>query len=78
MLESIYEINIKWLLIHYHVFQLAKWNHGPAVIRLMLYTAEDNINQRKRHVHELSGKQCCKETGICEVVVDEKVDYTAV
>nr|ACJ36224.1 relish [Penaeus chinensis] len=58
--------------------KLAKWNHGPAVIRLMLYTAEDNINQRKRHVHELSGKQCCKETGICEVVVDEKVDYTAV
>lgn len=58
--------------------KLAKWNNGPAVIRLMLYTAEDNVNQRKRHVHELSGKHCCKETGICEVVVDENIDYTAV
>ncbi|KAK3882440.1 hypothetical protein Pcinc_013177 [Petrolisthes cinctipes] len=58
--------------------KLAKWNHGPAVIRLTLYTAEDNVNQRKRHVHELSGKNCDKETGICEVVVDDKCDYTAV
>ncbi|XP_066951196.1 nuclear factor NF-kappa-B p105 subunit-like isoform X4 [Macrobrachium rosenbergii] len=57
--------------------KLAKWNSGPAVIRLMLYTAEENVNQRKRHVHELSGKNCDKETGICEVVVDEKCDYTA-
>ncbi|KAG0722007.1 Nuclear factor NF-kappa-B p110 subunit [Chionoecetes opilio] len=58
--------------------KLSKWNSGPAVIRLTLYTAEDNVNQRKRHVHELSGKNCNKETGICEVVVDEKCDYTAV
>ncbi|KAK7027937.1 Nuclear factor NF-kappa-B p105 subunit, partial [Halocaridina rubra] len=57
--------------------KLAKWNSGPAVIRLMLYTAEENVNQRKRHVHELSGKNCDKDTGICEVVVDDKCDYTA-
>lgn len=77
---------IKILALHYYMynlsfinlFQLSKWNNGPAVIRLTLYTAEDNINQRKRHVHELSGKNCNKETGICEVVVDEKSDYTAV
>ncbi|KAK8737493.1 hypothetical protein OTU49_004522, partial [Cherax quadricarinatus] len=58
--------------------KLSKWNHGPAVIRLTLYTADDNVNQRKRHVHELSGKNCDKETGICEIVVDDKCDYTAV
>ncbi|KAB7497162.1 Nuclear factor subunit [Armadillidium nasatum] len=59
--------------------QLCNWKGGPALIRLMLYTAEDNANERKRHVHELSGKNCNKEgfTGGCEVVVDEENSYTA-
>ncbi|CAL4140772.1 unnamed protein product [Meganyctiphanes norvegica] len=57
--------------------KLCKWNGGPALIRLSLYTAEDNNINRKRHVHELSGKSCNKDTGICEMVVDEKGDYTA-
>ncbi|KAF2361488.1 Rel domain (RHD) DNA-binding domain [Trinorchestia longiramus] len=57
--------------------KLAKWSDGPAVIRLALYTGEDNPNQRRRHVHELSGKNCDKDTGMCEVVVDHTTDYTA-
>ncbi|XP_018017576.1 uncharacterized protein LOC108674175 isoform X2 [Hyalella azteca] len=57
--------------------KLAKWSDGPAVVRLALYTGEDNPNQRRRHVHELSGKNCDKDTGMCEVVVDHTTDYTA-
>lgn len=57
--------------------KLVNWTDGPALIRLMLYTGEDNPSQRRRHVHELSGKNCDKDTGMCEVVVDHTTDYTA-
>lgn len=47
------------------------------LVRLALYTGEENTNLRRRHVHELSGKNCDKNTGICEMVVDHTTDYTA-
>jgi len=65
------------LVVTICLFQLMNWNDGPALIRLALYTGEDNVTQRTRHVHELGGKNCDKDTGMCEMVIDETIQYTA-
>ena len=58
--------------------QLVNWKEeGSALVRLALYTGEENPHVRQRHVHELSGKNCDKMTGICEMVVDGSTQYTA-